>query len=61
MLAPTDFCHTEYTKKVTRQSKPWRLPPRFIANKASYQFKHAEMDTMLEKLRAQLQNKEEAK
>ena len=26
-----------------------------------YQFKHAEMDTMLEKLRAQLQNKAEAK
>ena len=34
---------------------------RCIANKASYQFKHAEMDTMLEKLRARLQNKEEAK
>ena len=32
-----------------------------IANKASYQFKHAEMDPMLEKLRAELQNKEEAK
>ena len=37
------------------------ISARFIANKASYQFKHAEMDTMLEKLRAQLQNKEEAK
>ena len=36
------------------------ISARFIANKASYQFKHAEMDTMLEKLRAQLQNKEEA-
>ncbi len=30
------------------------ISARFIANKASYQFKHAEMDTMLEKLRAQL-------
>ena len=29
------------------------ISARFIANKASYQFKHAEMDTMLEKLRAQ--------
>ena len=37
------------------------ISARFIANKASYQFKHAEMDTMLEKLRAQLQNKEKAK
>ena len=37
------------------------ISARFIANKASYQFKHAEMDTMLGKLRAQLQNKEEAK
>ena len=37
------------------------ISARFIANKASYQFKHAEMDTMMEKLRAQLQNKEEAK
>ena len=37
------------------------ISARFIANKASYQFKHAEMDTMLEKLRAELQNKEEAK
>ena len=37
------------------------ISARFIANKASYQFKHAEMDTMLEKLRAQLQNKEEAR
>ena len=37
------------------------ISAQFIANKASYQFKHAEMDTMLEKLRAELQNKEEAK
>ena len=37
------------------------ISARFIANKASYQFKHAEMDTMLEKLRSELQNKEEAK
>lgn len=37
------------------------ISARFIANKANYQFKHAEMDTMLEKLRAQLQNKEEAR
>ena len=37
------------------------ISARFIANKASYQFKHAEMDTMLEKLRAQLPNKEDAK
>ena len=37
------------------------ISARFIANRASYQFKHAEMDTMLEKLRAELQNKEEAK
>ena len=37
------------------------ISARFIANKASYQFKHAEMDTMLEKLRAELQKKEEAK
>ena len=37
------------------------ISARFIANKASYQFKHNEMDAMLEKLRAELQNKEEAK
>ena len=37
------------------------ISARFIANKASYQFKHRQMDTMLEKLRAELQNKEEAK
>ena len=37
------------------------ISARFIANKASYQFKHKEMDTMLEKLRGQLQNKEDAK
>ena len=45
--------------KVVTEFMP--ISARFIANKASYQFKHAEMDTMLEKLRAQLQNKEEAK
>ena len=33
----------------------------FIANKASYQFKHREMDEMLEKLRAALAAKEEKK
>ena len=37
------------------------ISARFSANTANYQFKHAEMDTMLEKLRAQLQNKEEAR
>ena len=31
------------------------ISARFIANKASYQFKHKEMDTMLEKLRKTLQ------
>ena len=45
--------------KVVNEFMP--ISARFIANKASYQFKHAEMDTMLEKLRAELQNKEEAK
>ncbi len=35
------------------------ISARFIANKASYQFKHAEMDTMLEKLRGVLQKQEE--
>ncbi len=45
--------------KVVTEFMP--ISARFIANKASYQFKHAEMDTMLEKLRAELQNKEEAK
>ena len=45
--------------KVVTEFMP--ISARFIANKASYQFKHAEMDTMLEKLRAKLQNKEEAK
>ena len=45
--------------KVVTEFMP--ISARFIANKASYQFKHAEMDTMLEKLRAQLQKKEEAK
>ena len=37
------------------------ISARFIANKASYQFKHREIDTMLEKLRTELQKKEEAK
>ena len=45
--------------KVVTEFMP--ISARFIANKASYQFKHAEMDTMLEKLRAELQKKEEAK
>ena len=45
--------------KVVTEFMP--ISARFIANKASYQFKHAEMDTMQEKLRAELQNKEEAK
>ena len=45
--------------KVVTEFMP--ISARFIANKASYQFKHAEMDTMLEKLRTELQNKEEAK
>lgn len=35
------------------------ISARFIANKASYQFKHREMDEMLEKLRAALAAKEE--
>lgn len=38
--------------KVVTEFMP--ISARFIANKASYQFKHAEMDTMLEKLRAEL-------
>ena len=37
------------------------ISARFIANKASYQFKHHEMDEMLEKLRAALAAKEEKK
>ena len=45
--------------KVVTEFMP--ISARFIANKASYQFKHRQMDTMLEKLRAQLQNKEGAK
>ena len=45
--------------KVVTEFMP--ISARFIANKASYQFKHAEMDTMLEKLRAELQKREEAK
>ena len=41
----------------------WRPAGRSaaIANKASYQFKHREMDEMLEKLRAALAAKEEKK
>ncbi len=34
------------------------ISARFIANKASYQFKHKEMDEMLEKLRDTLQEAE---
>ena len=45
--------------KVVTEFMP--ISARFIANKASYQFKHNEMDTMLEKLRGALQRKEEAK
>ena len=45
--------------KVVTEFMP--ISARFIANKASYQFKHAEMDTMLEKLRGALQKQEEAK
>ncbi len=37
------------------------ISARFIANKASYQFKHREMDEMLEKLRDALKQQEEAK
>ena len=37
------------------------ISARFIANKASYQFKHQEMDEMLEKLRGALAAKEEQK
>ena len=37
------------------------ISARFIANKASYQFKHREMDEMLEKLRVALAAKEEKK
>ena len=37
------------------------ISARFIANKASYQFKHQEMDEMLEKLRGALKEQEEAK
>ena len=55
--APVSYTHLGL--KVVTEFLP--ISARFIANKASYQFKHAEMDTMLEKLRAQLQNKEEAK
>ena len=35
------------------------ISARFIANKASYQFKHRQMDTMLEKLRDTLHKQEE--
>ena len=37
------------------------ISARFIANKASYQFKHQQMDTMLEKLRDTLHKQEEEK
>ena len=37
------------------------ISARFIANKASYQFKHNEMELMLTKLRAALAEKEAAK
>ena len=37
------------------------ISARFIANKASYQFKHSEVDRMLAKLRASLAEREEAK
>ena len=37
------------------------ISARFIANKASYQFKHRQMDTMLEKLRDTLHKQEEEK
>ena len=45
--------------KVVTEFMP--ISARFIANKASYQFKHREMDEMLEKLRAALAAKEEEK
>ena len=45
--------------KVVTEFMP--ISARFIANKASYQFKHAEMDTMLEKLRDTLHKQEEEK
>ena len=45
--------------KVVTEFMP--ISARFIANKASYQFKPAEMDTMRENLRAERQHKEEAK
>ena len=45
--------------KVVTEFMP--ISARFIANKASYQFKHSEMDTMLEKLRGELKKQEEAK
>ena len=37
------------------------ISARFIANKASYPFKHRQMDTMLEKLRDTLHKQEEEK
>ena len=58
-LVETGTTLRENGLKVVTEFMP--ISARFIANKASYQFKHAEMDTMLEKLRAELQNKEEAK
>ena len=45
--------------KVVTEFMP--ISARFIANKASYQFKHQQMDTMLEKLRDTLHTQEEAK
>ena len=45
--------------KVVTEFMP--ISARFIANKASYQFKHNEMDTMLTKLRAALAEQEAAK
>ena len=45
--------------KVVTEFMP--ISARFVANKASYQFKHREMDAMLEKLRGELTKQEEAK
>ena len=45
--------------KVVTEFMP--ISARFIANKASYQFKHRQMDTMLEKLRDTLHKQEEEK
>ena len=51
--------HAENGLRVVTEFMP--ISARFIANKASYQFKHREMDEMLEKLRAALAAKEEKK